>query len=94
MALNFTWPVSWDKKLVNSIKDQIQDLIDKSDIKVDELVDKIKLEELHFGTIEPYLKLEAIEELTDKRVCIVIKIKYDGDASVAASTKVNLNRVF
>eukprot|EP01080_Neovahlkampfia_damariscottae_P005451 gene5451-9264_t len=92
MSLQFNWPISWDKELVNSIKDQVQELIDKADIQIDEFVDKIKLEGFDFGTVEPYLKLEAIEELSDKRVCIVLKIKYDGDASVNASTKVNINQ--
>jgi hypothetical protein len=40
MALNFAWPTKWEPELVDSIKIQIQKIIDDQNLKIDELVDK------------------------------------------------------
>jgi hypothetical protein len=40
MSLNFAWPTKWEPELVDSIKIQIQKIIDDQNLKIDELVDK------------------------------------------------------
>jgi len=94
MSVSFNWTSLSSKELVQSIRQQLNQLANTNSERAADNVGAMHITELNFGEQPPDIQLVEINDLSESKVKTSLTFHYEGDATVTFYSRVELNPLF